>query len=160
MVWSSSNNSLENPPADIDPTELLARSVHSTRHFKRGIPGGEPDEVRVRAFEPETDKENPGQRRREVSMDRCNYLTEGRAVELGCQRAKRRGVNFYGWAIILEEDVRKSGAEAVSSPSEQEGNPAHADILLPANTVGSDEDRNAYLLELAKKSYWLEPLSP
>ena len=159
MVWLLSAESSTPPPKNVDSDEPLARSVHSTRHFKKGGSDGEPTKVRFRAFEPMKDEENPGRWFREVSVDRCQYLAKGEAVQLGNQRAELRRVNFYGWAVVVAQDARESGRDVVPSPPKGQDNMAHADILLPDDTADNGEARNRHLVELAENCYWLDPPS-
>ena len=156
MVWSLSAVPSAVPPKNVDSDEPLARSVHSTNGFRKGKSEGAPDKVLFSAFEPMKDEENPGQRVREISSDRCQHLTEDKAVQLGKQRAERRGLNFHGWAIITAKDARKSSRGVVSSPSTDQDNPAHADIKLPPNTTDDNKARKIHLVELAENSCWLD----
>jgi hypothetical protein len=157
MVWASPTDPRIDPPEDVSPDESLGRSVHSSKHFKRGESNGKRrDKVFPRAFEPPKDKENPTHRRRDISTDRCQYVVEEKAVELGRQRAEERGNSFHGWAIIRAEPAQREHREVVSSPSEEQDNPAHADIMLPPNTTNDDQARNSHLLKLAENSCWLD----
>ena len=160
MTWWSSTDPPTVPPGRVDATEPLARSVHSSKSFKKGRSQGEPGRVLASAFDPPKDAEAPGQQLREVSTDRCQYLAQDKAVELAKDRADKRGMGFHGWAIIAADDARKSGRDVVPSRARDQDNPAHADIVLPADTTNEDEIRNPHLLELARHSYWLAKLCP
>ena len=155
MVWLPPASPPTVPPEEVIVTEPLARSLHSRRHFKKGESDGEPGKVRANAFEPPRDEANSRQRLREVSTDRCHYLTQDKAVQLAGQRAEKRGVGFYGWAIITADEAQKSERDVISSPAKDHDNPAHANILLPIDTVNDDQTRNRHLLELAESSCWL-----
>ena len=156
MVWMPPTDAPLTPPRGVSATESLARSVYSSNNFKKGGPDGEPGKVLFRAFEPEKDRANPGRKLREISTDRCQYLTQDKAVELASQRAERRGLSFYGWAIVTVDDARGSKRGVASSPAEDQDNPAHADITLPTDTVDDAQARNLHLTELAKNSCWLD----
>ena len=108
--------------------------------------------MRFGAFTPPKEQDDKTKSLREISVDRCAYLSESRAVDLGWERAPARGGKFYGWAIISAGDARGCGTEVISSP--KEGNVAHADITLPPEDVVNVQDRNARLVELAKASSW------
>ena len=144
-----------NFPSEVAPEEELARSVFSQRHVKEVK--GQPHKVLFKAFEPPRNREKPGERITEISVDRFAYLDMDAAVQLGQARAKHRSptTNFYGWAIILTQDASQDGRTVISSPSCEEQNPAHADIQLPASTAHDDDDRNFHMSGLAEKSCWL-----
>ena len=153
MVWLPSKSPADAPPEAVADSEPLARSVHQSSGFKKGK-GGEEDKVRFRAFEPPRDPGDPDKTVREISVDRCPYVTECQAVALTWGRAPARGGKFYGWAIIVAEDARGCGTQVVSSPPDDQSNPAHSDIVLPEGDVGSVQDRNNRLAELATASCW------
>ena len=146
---------LQTPPTTVDPEEELARSVFSQRHVKEVK--DEPHKVLFRAFEPPRDPENAGQRIREISVDRFDYLDIDAAIRLGEARAKRRSsdTNFYGWALLLAQEANREGRKIVSSPSCEEQNPAHADICLPSSAADYDDDRLFHMSGLAEKSCWV-----
>ena len=152
---SSDYDDATNIPSEVAPEEELTRSVFSQRHVKEVK--GQPHKVLFKAFEPPRDRDNPGQRVTELSVDRFGYLDMDTAVQLGEARAKHRSptTNFYGWAIILAHDASSEGRAVASSPSCEEQNPAHADIHLPASTAYDDDDRNFHMSGLAEKSCWL-----
>ena len=154
MTWLPSTNSADTPSEEVAHSELLARSVHQKSGFKRGNSKGEKDKVTFRAFDPPKDPEDRSKRLREISVDRCQYLTESHAAVLALERAPARGGDFFGWAIITTDDARKCGTEVVSSPADDQNNPAHADILLPARDIDNDQDRNNRLTQLAAASSW------
>ena len=64
-------------------------------------------------------------------------------------------MNFYGWAMLRVGDIRGDGRDVISSPSEIENNPAHADIKLPESTTTNDEERKDHLMILAESSRWV-----
>jgi hypothetical protein len=153
MIWMPPTGPTVTPPQAVANSELSARSVHQSSGFKKGKEGEE-DKVTFRAFEPPRDPNDRSKRVREISVDRCQYLTESQAVTLAWGRAPARGGDFYGWAIISAEDVRGCGAQVVSSPPVDQSNPAHGDIVLPQGDTDDDQGRNLRLAELATASCW------
>jgi hypothetical protein len=117
------------PPGYVSSEETVARSIFSGNHVRRQA------KVTFKAFDPPKNNDRPGERLRDISVDRFDFLTEARAVQLGEERAVRRNSNFYGWAMIGVGDIRGDGRDVISSPSEVENNPAHADIRLPQSTT-------------------------
>ena len=159
MVWLPSASAAVSPPNQVADTEFLAHSVHQSSGFKKGKKG-EQDKVRFRAFEPPKDSADRHKTVREISVERCEYVTEPRAVALAWARAPARGGKFYGWAIISAGNARLGGAQVVSSPPPDQSNPAHVDIVLPAGDVGNVQNRNKRLIQLAAASCWLDAPSP
>ena len=139
------------PPGYVDSDETIARSIFSRNHVRRQT------KVTFKAFDPPRNSDRPEERLRDISVDRFNFLKEARAIQLGEERAARRGVNvsFYGWAILGVGDIRGDGRDVISTPSEVENNPAHADIRLPKSTTTNDEDRKDHLMILAECSTWV-----
>ena len=155
MAWWSLTSIGGTPPAVVADTEGLARSVHRGRHFKKGgISKGEKDKVFFWAFEPPSDPGDRGKKLKEISVDRCQYLTESEAVELGCERAPRRGGDFFGWALVTVGKVRTFAIEVLASPALIEGNLAHADLVLPEGDVEDKKTRNSRLVDLATACQW------
>ena len=156
MIWFPTTSFAVTPPADVAQSELVARSVHTSKGFKKGKSGGELDKVTAVAFDPPKDPKDRTKRIRELSVDRCQYLTESQAVALARERGEKRELGFHGWAIITAENARKCGTQVVSSIAEDQDNLAHADILLPAEEVNDEQARNLRLLQLAAASCWLD----
>jgi hypothetical protein len=154
MVWLPSTNTGVAPPQAVADSEQVARSVHQRSGFKRGKQVGEDDKVTFRAFDPPKDPDDRNKRLREISVDRCRYLTEDQAVELAWERAPARGGEFFGWAVISAEEVRKCKPQVVSSPAVDQDNTAHADIMLPPGDIDDAQVRNRRLTELAAASCW------
>ena len=155
MVWLPPTGTTSSVPEEVVDSELLARSVHSNSSFTKGQSGGSVGRVKFRAFDPQRDPEDPSRRVRTLSVDRCKYLTESFAIALAHQRAEARNQRFYGWAIITAERVRQCGCYVESSEPEGQDNPAHADIILPADAAFDDQARNCHLVQLADNSCWL-----
>ncbi|MCY4652302.1 MAG: hypothetical protein OXC95_03970 [Dehalococcoidia bacterium] len=139
------------PPSHVGSEEAIARSIFSRNHVRRQT------KVTFKAFDPPRNSDRPGTRLRDISVDRFDFLTETRAVQLGEERAVRRGtnVNFYGWAMHGVGEIRGDGRDVISTPSEVEDNPAHADIRLPQSTTTNDEERKDHLMILAECSQWV-----
>ena len=154
MIWLPSTSSAVTPPEEVVHSELVARSVHTSKGFKKAKSEGERDKVTALAFDPPKDREDRTKRIRKLSVDRCQYLSESQAAALACERGKNRGLGFHGWAMITADNARKCGTQVVSSPAVDQDNPAHADILIPAQEVNDDEARNRRLLQLAAASCW------
>ena len=155
MVWLPLASPAASPPNQVADAELLAHSVHQSSGFKKGK-GEQKDKVTFKAFEPRKDPADRKKTVRDISSDRCQYLTESRAVELAWERAPARGGKFYGWAVISAGNARACGTDVVSSPPPDQSNPAHADIKLPAGDVANAQDRNKRLAQLAAASCWLD----
>ena len=138
-------------PGHVDSDEIIARSIFSRNHVRRRT------KVTFKAFDPPRNSDRPEERLRDISVDRFNFLEESRAIQLSEERAARRGVNvsFYGWAMIRVGDIRGDGRDVISTPSEAEDNPAHADIRLPQSTTTNDEERKDHLMILAECSRWV-----
>ena len=156
MVWRPPTDPEIDPPEDVASTEALARSVHTKGHFRKGKSEEEPDVVKFRAFEPQKVKPTSEERVREISVDRCSYLTEQRAVELGEWRAEKRTLDFFGWAVLATSDAVGLTDGVQSSYASEEQNSAHADILLPHHTTTDKKVRNPLLVDLAASSCWLD----
>ena len=141
------------PADDVDNEEPLARCSFN----KYDVRGGK---VTINAFIPPKKKQCLPERIREISVDRFDYLDMKRAVQLATTRAEKRPSRFRGWAIILAGMARGKGREVLSSPSEEEGNPAHADIVLPESTTTDEEVRKEHLTALAELASWRAVASP
>lgn len=155
MIWLPATSPAVVPPKVVANSELVVHSVHQSSGFKKGKEGEE-DKVTFRAFDPRRDPNDRNKRVREISVDRCQYLTESQAVALAWVRAPARGGKFYGWAIISAGDARRCETHVLSSPPADQSNPAHADIVLPPGDIDDDPGRNLRLTELAAASWWLD----
>ena len=143
MVGAHTESSL---PGHVGSEENIARSILSSRHIRRE------SKVLFKAFDPPRNRDRPNERLRDISVDRFDFLTEARAVQLGETRAERRNLNFYGWAMIRVGDIRGCGRDVVASP--MEGNSCHANIVLPQSTAANDVERKDHLMILAERSKW------
>ena len=145
------NHTETSPPDYVGSEEAIARSIFSRNHVRRQT------KVTFKAFDPPRNSDRPEERLRDISVDRFDFLAESRAIQLGEERAARRGANanFYGWAILRVGDIRGDGRDVTSSLSEMEDNPTHADIRLPISTTTNDEERKDHLMILAEYSRWV-----
>ena len=91
---------------------------------------------------------------RKISVDRLNRTTPeeaaAKARRVGEQRNPAR--NFYGWAVIDAEQVRKAGCSVEHSPLLD--NPYHADIVLPDSAMENQEKQEHYAFDLANMARW------
>lgn len=133
------------PPCLIAPDEPLARSVSGSKFRKRTV---------FDAFIPGRNTESEGEYRRDISVDRFDYLDIETAIRFGECRANQRHPQrtFFGWAMINAEDASKDGREVDASRTDK--NPAHADILLPQDTTSDRKKRNRQATLLAQLSTW------
>ena len=137
------------PLSHVGSEEIVARSIFSRNHVRRQT------KVTIKAFDPPKNSDRPRERLRDISVDRFDFLEKAKAVQLGETRAARRNSNFYGWAMLRVGDIRGDGRDVISTPSEVEDNPAHADIRLPQSTTTNDEERKDHLMILAECSKWV-----
>ncbi len=137
-------------PVDVDEEEKLAHCVLSGSDVRGN------GKIKPNAFSPPRSQENPCKRDRDISVDRFDYLNMEGAVQLGQSRAQQRGEGrqLHRWAIISARMARREGREVVSSPLN--GNPAHADIMLPELTTIDEEERKIHQTALAEGSRWLK----
>ena len=141
-------------PADVNEAEKLAHCILSGSDVRAN------GEIKPNAFALPRSTDNPTTRARDISVDRFDYLDMETAVTLGQGRAQLRGPNrqLHGWAIILARNAAGEGRVVVSSPLE--GNPAHADIILPEQATTDEEERKFHQSALAEKSRWLKHPAP
>ena len=124
-------------------SENLGRGVFSRKYATRASRSGIPKRVFL---------ERRGVT--EISVDRLDLLSEESASEIIRMVAERRGLNFYGWAVLVAESACRSGRRVRASPTGE--NPRHADIILP-DPAGEDyEDQVRHAQELADDSRWCE----
>ena len=132
------------PPVTIGREEELGRRVFSARRARRARRSG---------VRPDVFMLDAGERR--MSVDR---LTGTPWCELGAiarsASASRTGA-LQGWASVVAETARLDGREAVASPVD--GNPYHADIVLPEGAEADRDVRLFHAQQLAAASGWREP---
>ena len=65
-----------------------------------------------------------------------------------------RDRQFYGWASVAAREAGGNGRRVIASP--QDGNPYHADIVLPDSAATDRGERTRHAQELADASCWVE----
>lgn len=85
----------------------------------------------------------PPKRRKNVSVNRLSLIPPKLALRVAEKHAAARGHNFYGFAQILAQRVRETGANARGTPDLK--NPFHADIQFPP-----DEGKD-FILNIARQ---------
>lgn len=133
----------DSTPVGIAESEELGRGVFS----RRDAQAAERGQVRLTVF-----LERRGVR--EISVDRLTLAPSGEAVAIADAVAAGREGNrsFYGWAVLSASEVASFGCAVVATP--YQGNPYHADIVLPESATDEWEQRQ-YALELASRARWL-----
>lgn len=121
----------------IAPWEDLGRGVSSRRNARRA----ERSRIGFHEFLPPRGVT-------EISVDRLSVgsLKEATAI------ADARNPAFYGWAVVIAENAERNGREAVASPLE--GNPRHADIVLPASAANDRDEQRRHAQELRDLATW------
>lgn len=95
-----------------------------------------------------------------ISTDWTDIASEGELVELGKERAQKRGVNrkFHGWAMLSVQDAKGSGRTVCHTPMEMTPdslpNPFHVDIKLRLMNGAPGDIRTQHLQELADAARW------
>jgi len=123
-------------PNRIAPEEELGRGISSRKSAKQA----ENSKVRYYEFLPREGVT-------EISVDRLSVgsLKESTAI------ADARNPKFFGWAVVIAEDAERSGRKVAATPLE--GNPRHADIILPSAAKDRDEQK-WHAQELRDLSTW------
>ena len=124
-------------PNRIAPAEELGRGISSRRSAKRA----ENSKVRFYEFLPREGVT-------EISVDRLSVgsLKESMAI------ADARNPTFFGWAVVIAEVAGRSGRKVAATPLE--GNPRHADIILPASAAKDRDEQKYHAQELRDLSTW------
>ena len=123
-------------PNQIAPAEELGRGISSRRNARRA----ERSKIPYHEFLPREGVT-------EISVDRLSVgsLKESTVI------ADARNPKFFGWAVVIAEDAGRSGRKVAATPLE--GNPRHADIILPSAAKDRDEQRR-HAHELRDLSTW------
>ena len=137
--------SAEKVPNNIDPDENLGRGVFSSNHAKRA----RRSRVSLHVF-----LEREGEIK--ISVDRLSVAPPSAALVVAEKTAASRNANFYGWATVVSNMAESNGRRVASSPKPKQGNPYHADIILPASVEDDREEQKRHAQELADYSNWLE----
>ena len=124
-------------PNRIAPAEELGRGISSRRNARRA----ERSNIPYHEFLPRIGVT-------EISVDRLSVgsLKESTAI------ADARNPTFYGWAVVIAEDAGRSGRKVAATPLE--GNPRHADIILPASAAKDRDEQRRHAQELRDLSTW------
>ena len=136
-------------PGPVGEWEELGRGIFSRSHRRRAANTGI---IPYQAF-----LERAGERT--ISVDRLSHAPLDEAIanasRVGEQRTPVR--NFYGWAVVSVEDVRKLGLDVTDSPYPD--NPYHADIVLPSSAAENREEQEHYAWDLARVANWRPALT-
>ena len=124
-------------PNQIAPAEELGRGISSRRNARRA----ERSKIPYHEFLPREGVT-------EISVDRLSVgsLKESTAI------ADARNPQFFGWAVVIAEDAGRSGRKVAATPLE--GNPRHADIILPASAAKDRDEQRCHAQELRDLSTW------
>ena len=131
------------PP--LSDRESLGRSVLSSRQARRaGRREPVPEAFLVRK---QDDR---------ISVDRMNHAGRGDMAAIAMERARGRGREFRGWAILKVEDAKADGRGVEATPVG--ANPFHADILLNLPEGLSDlkrrDKQKQHATDLARRARW------
>jgi hypothetical protein len=88
----------------------------------------------------------------EISVDRLSVAGLKKATAIADTRDHVHGRTFYGWVVVVAREVAHEGRCVVASPLE--GNPYHADIILPKHAAEDRAEQEHHAQELADSSYW------
>ena len=127
----------------IGPWEDLGRGISSSRNARRA----EHFKVPVNEFLPRMGVTA-------ISVDRLSVgsLQEATAIADARDGARVPQRRFYGWAVVIAENAARNGRQVAATPTE--GNPRHADIILPASAANDRVEQKRHALELRDSSTW------
>lgn len=126
---------------EIASGESLGRSVHSSKSARRAERGN----IQFSVFEKRGD--------RRLSVDRLSLMSHPEARSIATERGTRRGLNFYGWAVVTTNDAESSGRIVEATPTDE--NRAHADIVLPEQAIHNRGIAIWHAKQLAEAARWL-----
>lgn len=129
-----------NVPEDIAAGEELGRGVFSSRTARRAH----------RRIPHHIFLERVGET--SISVDRLSVAPMDEAVEIADGIGEMRNRQFYGWAVVTNEDAARNGRRVAASPIGD--NPYHADILLPGIAAEDREEQKRHAQELADVARW------
>lgn len=94
-----------------------------------------------------------------ISIDRLSIAPLGEVATLARAASASRDGTFHGWALITGDDACGNGRQVRASPVD--GNPYHAEILLPdaAATDRGVRVRHAQELADASSGWCADPLA-
>lgn len=138
---------------EVEPSELLGRGVFSGKEARDAANKGL---IRASVF---SGWDAAGR----LSVDRLTKATPAEAVENGEAVARKRSTtkhkrSFYGWAVVSALDAERNNRHVEATP--QEGNPHHADVVLPDQDRMARERRLDHALDLASHAEWREKPRP
>ena len=132
-------------PGLIQNNETLGREERSRRTARRAyriLKNNGEAQADVAKFEPPKDTN-------EISVNRMDFASKELLAELGINNSRKLGKNFWGWYTLTVDEIKAVGCSINASPFE--GNPYHADIVVPV-TQNVEDHRDAiteYARELA-----------
>ncbi len=97
-------------------------------------------------------KFEPPRNTNEISVNRMGLASIATLADLGTRNASLSGKKFWGWYTIVAEDVEDVGCRSIPTPSD--GNPYHADIVVPV-ALDAEDRRDAireYAIDLADRA--------
>ena len=127
-------------PPQIGADERLGRRVSSSSVRNRVRRGNAPVSLFIRKSMPL------------LSVDRLRDDWLADATDVAVRYDEGRERTFYGWATVSRNDAMENGREV--EPSPQEGNPYHADIVLPPSVVFDKNEYERHAIELAAQARW------
>lgn len=130
-------------PNKVGQEESLGRGVFSRDRQKRARRGRIP-------FHTFLEREG----KREISVDRLDHAPEIEAIKIANGVAVARNAKFYGWAVVVAKLACTNGRIVNATP--REGNPYHADIVLPAPADQDREVQKQHARDLADMAEWRE----
>ena len=129
-------------PENIKDNDFLGRAVFSSKQ-------GTEKRIKPNVF---MEKEPSNS----LSMDRFGFCPKKELIDIQDQNAKIRSTkakdnqrSFYGWAKIKAVDARRKERKVKSNPVQ--GNPYHAEVILPIHTR---DEQKAHAVNLATLSDW------
>ena len=90
-----------------------------------------------------------------ISVDRLNVAPQSDLTALAHAASGSRDGPFCGWASIATEDACRNRRRVEASPVD--GNPYHAEILLPSSAATDRGEQVRHAHELADASCWVSP---
>ena len=114
-------------PSQIESNEDLGRYITSNKVVKK-------NRVPMRNFRDDY---------KDKSVDRTSHFTKEKAAEIARENTKC----FYGWAILIADDVKKNGRDLEYDPTPK--NPLHTKIILPDDSEETQENHARQLADLA-----------
>jgi hypothetical protein len=132
-------------PGNISTEEPLGRRVFSNTSAKRARRSKVPHREFLITKPGETF----------ISVDRLGMAPLDEVAALAQEASVSRDRQFYGWASVAAREAGGNGRRRVIA-SPQDGNPYHADIVLPDSAATDRGERIRHAQELADASCWIE----